>query len=76
MPDGLWLSKGDSKGDRGSAKPPSKACVIKSLSQELEGKQQVYHKLKQENISLRIREVMMMNRVLYGALRAGTAFDT
>jgi hypothetical protein len=46
-------------GERAAAKPPSKACLIKSLRQELQKKQQVSNRLKQENSSLRTREVML-----------------
>jgi hypothetical protein len=46
--------------DKGAAKPPAKACLLKKLRQEYEDMQQAYNRLKQENTSLRTREVMLL----------------
>jgi hypothetical protein len=46
--------------DKGAAKPPSKACLIRSLKQEYLDMQHAYKRLKQENTSLRTREVMLL----------------
>jgi hypothetical protein len=46
-------------GHKAAAKAPSNACIINNLKQELVDKQQLCNRLKQENSSLRTREVML-----------------